>query len=303
VQAHAPGPRLIALLERLEALAATGRRPDRGPGGAAAGARWGAYGLSVETPTPGVIAGIERLLDAAEQAAPADGAVQVHRARLYAALAASGGPQAADALGWAGEHLDRALALDPGDAVARLALAQLRRQAGDAAGARALATALATDVERGVAVAQPDRVALDEPLGERIARQADVLAGGDPRPALTRRVAVATLRLAAETCADDPAGRAALLDRALALAGGAAPVRLELGMALLGVDPRAALPHSTQLLAERPLNGAVWLLHAYALALSGQADAARAFAAACGALAQRVRIDPGLLDRLRGAVS
>jgi hypothetical protein len=241
----------------------------------------------------------ELLLEPADRADPRDGAVQVARATLYAALAGSGHAQAVEAVGWADEHLLRAIAIDGADAVARLSRAQLVSAAGEAEAALGMALALAGDLRAGAAVAQPDRLPLVDSLAWRTRRQAAILSGEDPRPELSRLTLVATLRLAATLSGDDLEARAALLTEAVELSGDDPVVRMELAICLLSLRPAEAVAHSAHVVVRLPINVVGWQLHARALTMAGRTADAVAFTAACERTAQRVQVDAGLLDSLR----
>jgi len=295
VQEHGPAQRLDELLGHLESVAGRRRRAAIDP--PRAGGRSAAHALSVRDDA--ALESYELLLDAADRANPSDGAVQVARATLYAALAGRGHPQGVEAVGWADEHLLRAIAADPGDAVARLSRAQLVSAAGQAEAGRAMALAVAEDLRAGRAAAQPDRLPVVDGLAWRTRRQPAILSGEDPRPELSRLTLVAALRLAASLTDSDLEARASLLGEALEHAHGDPVVRMELAICLIALRPAEAVEHSARVVADLPINVVAWQLHARALVSAGRAEEARAFVATCVRTARRVHVDAGLLDALR----
>ncbi|UGS38014.1 glycosyltransferase [Capillimicrobium parvum] len=297
VQQHGPVQRLDQLLGHLESVARRRRPLDV----ARAGGRCAAHALSVRDDE--VPESCELLLDPADRIDPSDGAVQVARAALYAALAGSGHPQAAEAVGWADEHLLRAIAADPGDAVARLSRAQLVSAAGQPEAGRAMALALADDLRAGRATAQPDRLPIVDTLAWRTRRQVPILSGADPRPDLSRLTLVAALRLAATLTADDLETRAALLAEALDRSGEDPVVRMELAICLLGLRPAEAVLHSAEVVERLPINVVGWQLHARALVSAGRPGEARAFVADRLEVTGRVRVDEGLLEGLHAIIA
>lgn len=299
VQQHAPRQRMERLLAALEELAAGGRRVT--VSAACAGGAAAAYALSVE-PTATDLTGHERLLDAAEQADPGDPASQVARARLYAFIFARQDERAAAALRWSDDHLRRALELDPRDAVARLCRAQLVAAVEAGPRAAAMALELAGDLRAGRAVAHADRIPIQDPLSEQVQRQRAILADGDPRRDLTRLTLVRALRLAA-TCTPEPRPRAELLTEAVALAPEDPSIRLDLAVCCFSLAPVTALAHTRLLIADQPINPAVWMLHAHALVAAGRHEEAVAFGAHVERLAERVQVDADHLARVRAAVA
>lgn len=296
---HAPRRRMEQLLARLERLAAAPRTAvpatPRAAGAAAA------YALSV-APQAADLSGPDQLLDAAERAAPDDAAVQVVRARLYARLAARGDRDAASAIRWAEDHLRHALAIDPRDAVARLSLAQLAAAREDADGARSQALSLAGDLRAGRAAAHGDRIPLHDRRADQLLRQRALARGDDPRRELARLTLVAALRLAAG-CTRQPGRRAELLTEAAGLAPEDPSIRVDLAVCCFALAPETAIAHTRLLLAARPVNPAVWMLHAHALVAAGEHDEALAFGEHVERLARRIHVSAEHLARVRAAVA
>jgi tetratricopeptide (TPR) repeat protein len=279
VQEHAPAPRLARLLDRLREVAAGGiTRPVRAST-PAHGAQ-AAFQALMSNTSPPPIAGCELLLDQAENADP-DPATLVNRGVLYMNYAHLGTPQeAVEPIAWATEYHQRALEADPSDAVARLNSIRMAEVVGARAAAAAVARDLVEAIERGEAVARPDRMLYPGRLSAfTMSWYAAINAGDDA--ALTRLVLAQTLQSLGDNT-EDPAERADIYARALEAHPEDIDVHHKRAQALLAMGrPREATHATAALLAERPLDIDVWSTHVTALMQAGAQEAAQAFVAGC----------------------
>jgi hypothetical protein len=296
VQEHGPSARQDALVALLADVAARGRRGDLPPTSRAANA---SARHAVSVADPAVAPGYAAVLRATPGGAA--GALALAGAELLVAQAA--GPDAGPAVARAAAALDDAGRQDPQCATTTLANAQLLQLVGQAEGAHAQAFALAEAIADGAAVARPDRLPLVDAIPWRRDRQDILHADPDPEPALSRRLLVEALELAAKTT-DDPVHRSRLLATALRESATPAPaLRLRLAIALLAYRPAAALEHTEIVVAELPLSTLGWTAHAHALLAADRPEDALAFVADRHELAQRITTDPAALAQLDAIVA
>jgi hypothetical protein len=303
VQHHGPHQRLRDLVAHLERVAGLGRRRVAALAGPRNTARelGQSATLALSVADTEALAGYELALARAERNAPRDPAVHLAFADLYSTLAATGHPQAAEAMVWSGEHLERAARADPLDAVVALARPQLLYALGDRAIAHAMAHELVVDLLARRKRARVDRLPLIDNIAWRAARQEVLLGGGDPEPELTRLVLVEALKLCADA-APGPVQRAEHLVGALAASGGDPRLRLRAAIVLLAVDPAVACAHTEIVVRELPINAVGWTAHARGLVALGRVPEAAAFVARCLEVSRRVAVPDGMLEQLRASI-
>ena len=277
VQQHAPAPRLTELLDRLRGVAARGITRAARVSTTAHGAQSAVAALMANT-WPPPIAGCELLLDRAEEAAP-DAATLVNRGVLYMVHGHIEGPGASiEPVQWATEYHQRALELDPSDAVARLNSIRIAEAVGAKEAAATVAADLVAGIERGEAIARPDRMLYPGRMSPfTMSWYAAINAGDDAT--LTRLVLAQALEALADNT-EDLAERADLYARALEAHPEDIDVHHKRALVLLTLGrPREALEATGALLAARPLDNDAWNTHFTALIHAGDREAARAFAA------------------------
>jgi tetratricopeptide (TPR) repeat protein len=301
VRDYAPEARVPSLVERLEALASAPRR-RRQPTAAEAGRATGFQVLHMphgQRPYPD----LEVALDAAESEAPDDAALLVARAILYTTYAELlPEEQRAGVREGALEYLDRAIAAEPGDAVARFdrgAVLLLLERTGES---RATLRALLDDLDAGHATVFPDRLlhrgTLDDFYMGWLRASLD-----EPAAALERLTRLLTGEIAERLAllTPDRDERLLLLERAVHDKNSLDARRSLAAEHGNAGDYEIALELTEQSLAERPLVQALWEERLLCLLQLGRPEAAREAAYELQRLTERMPHWRPLAERLSAA--
>ena len=287
-QELAPANRAPGLVERLEALASAPRRRTR-PSRVDAARIHAFHALHMpEFDRP--FGDLEVELDAAEAEAPQDTGVLVNRALLYSTYALMGnGGLHAEAVDGTIEYLERAVALDPDEAVARFDLASVLHGREDHAGAEAHYRELLARIDAGTAVVRPGRLLFRRMLDDFFMSW---LGASFAEPAALAGAQAAVL--AAETAerlgaiVADRGERLAFLHRALAARESVETRRRLAGEHVAAGDVDAALEQTETALAIKPLYEPLWKERVVMLLALGRRDEAEAAAAEVARLAKRM---------------
>ena len=295
---YAPDARVPSLVEQLEALASAPPRRRR-PTTAEAARATGFQVLHMPHGTR-PFTDLEVVLDAAEGEAPDDAALLVARAMLYVTYADRAPFEERTGLREAGlEYLDRAVACDPADAVARFDRAAVLLLLERGEEARAALRALLDDLDTRQATVRPDRLvhraAVDDFAMAWACASHDVSQAGAAE--LTRVLSGEVAeRLAGLT--SDAAERRALLERAVADGSSIDARRLLAAEHANGGDFETALELTLASLAARPLIQNLWEERMLCLRELGRSDDAREAASELQRIAARLPHWRPLADRL-----
>ncbi|MDP8943323.1 MAG: glycosyltransferase [Actinomycetota bacterium] len=305
VQAHAPQERMPQLVQRLESLAdAGGARPARRPGRVEA-AKASAFQALNRTVDDKAFAGIEVVLDEAENAQPDDAAVLVNRGVLYLLYAATLTGETRDEFARLGvEYHNRAVQVEPGDATARLNQGRIAEALGAPDAALAIYRNLLAAIDGGGCVARPDRVLCPPVLDWFTMRWQD--RSLHAAPSREEELTALVVADAAERLADlTPPGaeRLALYRRAVETSGTPGG-RRKLAAALGEIgDTDGALSGLAACVAETPMTTDVWELYLAALHARGRRDDAHAFLQDRERMLRRLPTYEGSLERLRATLA
>jgi tetratricopeptide (TPR) repeat protein len=221
---------------------------------------------------------------------------------LYAhTLAPADVPEAA---GWANEYHERALALDPGDAVAQLNRLRIAEAIGAPAAAAQVAAELVRSLDAGRSTARADRLLYPLKVTPfTMAWWRAILEEREsPEPRLTRLV----LGQALEALGDRLAGPEKRVDayrRAVELDGGDASTHQKLAVALRAAGRLGeALAEWEHALTARPLDPQLWSGYLQLLLEHGDRAEGERFVARCERLVERVRIPAHGVERLRSVL-